>query len=67
MAYEFSPIQEEILKQSRPGNFSCKTCIFYKGSCICEKGVFIAFEGATIEYCSFYIAGRKCRHCGQIT
>ncbi len=63
-------IIEELTHQSTPSlngtcNFICSECKNYKGSCICEKGVFIAFVGANIPLCSFYEWGKHCPHCGR--
>lgn len=62
-------IINEMIKQSQPSEyaFTCTSCKNYKGSLSCEKKVFIAFEGANLDHCSFYEVGRKCRHCGRIT
>ena len=63
-------IREEIARQAQDAfvyNFSCKTCMNYKGRCCCEKNVFIAFEGANMSGCANYIEGKKCQHCGRIT
>jgi len=63
-------IGQEIEKQSQlisngTYNFICKDCKNYMGSCVCLKGVFIAFEGANIPLCYFYKQGIKCPHCGR--
>lgn len=61
---------DEILRQSQcweRGVFRCDTCRNYKGALACEKGLFIAFEGANLNHCGFYVPGKKCRHCGKIT
>ena len=65
-----SSIRDEIEKQSTTTfdgkvTFLCETCKNYKGSCICEKGVFIAFVGANIPLCHFYEQGKKCPYCGR--
>lgn len=68
MTYWFS-ISEEIVKQSENmgwENFLCSSCRNYKGGCACEKGVFIAFTGANLSTCIYYIQGKKCPHCGRI-
>jgi len=61
-------IGQEIEKQSQPtfnGTylFICSDCKHYEGGCKCEKGVFIAFEGANISSCVYYETGIKCPHC----
>lgn len=63
-------ITDEILRQSqnvKPGVFSCSSCLHYKGALVCEKGIFIAFEGANLLHCPQFDGGKKCRHCGKIT
>lgn len=60
---------EEMVKQSQniePGVFLCEQCTNYKGALVCQKGVFIAFEGANLSHCSFFWRGRKCPHCGRV-
>ncbi len=47
-------LQDEIWRQSagiEPYNFICRSCVNHKGGCGCEKGVFIAFEGANTTGC----------------
>jgi hypothetical protein len=61
---------DEIARQSYNfdhGIFRCDSCLNYKGALSCEKNIFIAFEGANLNHCSFYVHGKKCRHCGRIT
>jgi hypothetical protein len=66
----FSGLEKEMVKQSQnweQGVFRCASCLNYKGACTCEKGIFIAFEGANLTHCSYYQQGKKCRHCGRMT
>jgi hypothetical protein len=63
-------IENEILKQStyhdwELGKFQCELCINYLGGCGCSKGVFIAFVGANLTHCHFFIKGQKCPKCGK--
>jgi len=63
-------IEEEIWKQSYDvgvETFICKTCTHYLKGCRCEKGIFIAFEGANLYGCRCWEPGDRCRHCGKIT
>lgn len=63
-------IADTIWRQSinlSQDNFLCKTCKNYLGSCTCQLGVFIAFEGANLSNCFGYRKGTKCIHCGKIT
>ena len=46
-------------------NFICETCKFWKGGCVCEKRVFIAFVGANMSRCFYYVKGIKCPNCGR--
>ena len=60
-------ISLEVERQSQNttiDNFLCQHCIYYKGSLVCENGVFIAFQGANVSGCRFYQCGTKCPHCG---
>ena len=47
--------------------FCCDTCRNYRGNLVCSKGVFIAFKGANLSGCIYYVGGKECRHCGRIT
>ena len=58
---------EEMMKQSQPGVFLCDSCKNYKGALSCENGVFIAFEGANLSHCRFFVPGKRCPHCGRIS
>lgn len=61
-------IQAEILKQSQDmgwGNFKCSGCKNYGGGCICNKGIFVAFEGANTSTCVYFDEGQACPHCGR--
>jgi len=61
-------IAEEIVKQSQGAgweNFVCSVCKNYAGGCVCERGVFIAFEGADVSGCIYQEKGRACPHCGR--
>lgn len=59
---------DEMCKQGQdiaPENFLCASCKNYKGALSCEKGLFIAFEGANLSHCSYFVRGRRCSHCGK--
>lgn len=61
---------KEIVRQSQdiqPDNFICNECKNYHGALSCEKGIFIAFEGANLSGCPYFSPGRKCRYCGKVT
>ena len=61
---------DEIIRQGsnvERGVFLCDSCQNYEGSCSCKKNIFIAFKGANLNHCSFYVCGKKCCHCGRIT
>jgi hypothetical protein len=61
-------IAEEMIKQSQNMcfvNFLCASCKNYQGKLVCSQGVFIAFEGANLSGCRFYIKGQKCPKCGE--
>lgn len=63
-----SDIGNEIVRQSqdmRWDNFPCSSCKNYGGGCVCEKGVFIAFEGANLSNCMYQDKGKACPHCGR--
>ena len=63
-----SDIRSEIAKQSVDmgwDNFPCSSCKNYMGGCGCEKGVFIAFEGANLSGCIYQDKGKACPHCGR--
>ena len=64
-------ILAEIVTQSNPDfngtySFPCADCVNHTGGCQCNKGIFIAFEGANLSNCIYYERGRKCYHCGRI-
>ena len=53
-------IADLIAWQSRSGGcFACRDCRHYAGRLICERGVFIAFEGANMSDCSAYETERR--------
>lgn len=63
-------IEEEIWRQSQnmgQQTFICATCRNYLGGCVCEKGIFIAFEGGNLYNCRLWEPSKRCRHCGEIT
>ena len=62
-------ITAEIMKQSQDAfgdNFICKTCQNYKSGCGCGKNIFIAFVGANMSSCIYYLRGKEYPHCGRI-
>ena len=61
-------IQEEIARQSQDmggSSFKCQTCKSHFDHYGCEKGVFVALEGANMSGCIYYERGRECPHCGR--
>ena len=64
-----STIMEEITRQSqnvRPENFICATCKYHTDGYGCQKGVFVAFQGANMSGCGWYELGKPCPHCGRM-
>ena len=59
---------EEAIRDQYPtkDGWICPSCKNYKGSLICEKGIFIAFVRANMSGCKFYERGGICKHYGGI-
>ena len=56
-----SGVQGEVARQypTKPDDFICQDCWFWKGGVGCKKGYFIAFTGANTSGCTGFDDGPK--------